>query len=83
MSYRPWLSGRVLRQMKGLPEDGLDTFVTLMARVCDDPADPVYSTPAAEGFGRRVADLGDQGFIVFITDEDAGLIRVYDLVWTG
>lgn len=83
MSYRPWLSGRVLREMKGLPEEGLDAFTAVMAHVCDDPDNPVYSTPAGEGFGRRVADLGTRGFIVFTADESAGLVRVWDLVWTG
>jgi len=33
--------------------------------------------------GRRVADVGDFGFIVFVVDEAAGLVRVFDLVWTG
>ena len=33
--------------------------------------------------GRRVADLGDFGFIEFIADEAKGLVRVYHLVWTG
>ena len=30
-----------------------------------------------------VADVGDFGFIVFAVDEAAGLVRVFDLVWTG
>jgi len=32
---------------------------------------------------RRVADVGDFGFIVFAVDEAADLVRVFDLVWTG
>jgi hypothetical protein len=32
---------------------------------------------------RRVADLGDFGFIEFIADEAKRLVRVYHLVWTG
>jgi hypothetical protein len=30
-----------------------------------------------------VADIGDFGFIMFAVDEAAGLVRVFDLVWTG
>jgi hypothetical protein len=30
-----------------------------------------------------MAELGDLGFIVFVVDEAAGLVRVYDLVWAG
>jgi hypothetical protein len=33
--------------------------------------------------GRRVADLGDLGFIEFIVDEEERLVRVYHLVWIG
>jgi hypothetical protein len=33
---------------------------------------------------RRLAELGDDsGFIVFDVDEDEGLVRVFELVWTG
>jgi len=35
-----------------------------------------------DGF-RRMAELGDHGFIEFLVDENAGMIRVYYLVWTG
>ena len=29
----------------------------------------------------RMAELSDSGFIVFTVDDDAGLVRVYGLVW--
>jgi hypothetical protein len=54
-------------------------LVRTLARICDDPYDPVFSAPVP---GRRVADLGDFGFIEFIADEAKGLVRVYHLVWT-
>jgi hypothetical protein len=83
VSYRPRLEPRALRQMAGLPDPALDTLVRLLARICDDPYDPVFSSPGASSPGERVADLGESGFVEFEVDEDAGLIRVYDLVWTG
>jgi hypothetical protein len=39
--------------------------------------------PAPPVPGRRVADLGEFGFIEFTIDEAAGLVRVYYLVWTA
>ena len=81
MDYEPRLLSHALREMSGLPSDGVDTLVRVMARVCGDPYDPVYSSPAGEG--RRVADLGDSGFIVFEVDDVRRLVRVFDLVWTG
>ena len=67
--------------MRGLPSEVFDALARLMAWVCDDPYDRVVS--AQVGSGRRMAELGDSGFITFGIDEDAKVIRVYDLVWTG
>lgn len=55
-------------------------LVRTLARICDDPYDPVFSAPVPPVPRRRVADLGDFGFIA---DEAEGLVRVYHLVWTG
>ena len=82
MKYRPHLESGALRQMHGLPEHGFDMLVTLLARICDDPYDPVFSGPTGVP-RRRVADVGDFGFIVFAVDETAGRIRIFDLVWAG
>ncbi len=82
MSYGPYLESGALRQMYGLAEQAFDMLVTLLARICDDPYDPVFSAPTGVP-RRRVADIGDFGFIVFAVDEAAGLIRVFDLAWTG
>jgi hypothetical protein len=69
--------------MPNLPPDAFDVLVRTLTRICDGPYDPVFSTPAPPVPGRRVADLGDIGFIEFIVDEHANLIRVFHLVWTG
>ena len=45
MSYRPYLESGALRQMGGLSEQGFDMLVTLLARICDSPYDPVFSAP--------------------------------------
>ena len=82
MSCRPYLESGALRQMRGFPEQAFDMLVTLLARIRDDPYDPVFSAPAGAP-RRRVADVGDFGFIVFAVDEAAGLVRVFDFAWTG
>jgi hypothetical protein len=82
VSYRPYLESRALRQMDGFPEQAFDMLVTLPARICDGLNDPVFSAPTGVP-RRRVADVGDFRFVVFAVDEAAGLIRVFDLVWTG
>jgi hypothetical protein len=49
--------------MQGLPSEAFDMLVRTLARICDDPYDPVFSAPVPPMPSRRVADLGDFGFI--------------------
>lgn len=41
MSYRPYLESGALRQMQDLSEQAFDMLVTPLARICDNPYDPV------------------------------------------
>ena len=82
VSYRPWLDGEALRQMGGLPPDGLDVLVRTMARICENPYDRLFSMAVRdEAPQERMAELGDAGFIQFTVHEAVGVVRVYDLVW--
>jgi hypothetical protein len=83
VNWRAEPEGQALRAVYGLPPDAFDLLIRTLARICDDPYDPVFSTPRPPVPGRRVADLGEHGFIEFLIDEDARLIRVYRLLWTG
>ena len=83
MTYRPRLEQPVLRQMSGLPGDAFDLLVRTLARICDDPYDRLLSMPAGKDPHERMAELDESGFIVFTVDDDAGLVRVYGLVWIG
>ena len=84
MSYRPWLGEQVLRQMRGLPARGFDLLVQVLARICEDPYDRLLSRALrASDPTRRMAELGDFGFVEFLVDDAAQLVRVVTLVWTG
>jgi hypothetical protein len=84
VTYRPWLAEQALRQMGGLPAEALDVLVRTMARICDDPYNRMLSMPVRDDNpSERMAELGDSGFIEFEVDEQAGLVRVYALVWVG
>ena len=48
----------------------------------DKAYDRLFSTPMRTDDRDRMAELGDSGFILFAVDEEAGLVRVFDLVWT-
>ena len=84
MSHRPWLEDQALRQMGDLPTEGFDLLVQILARICEDPYDRLFSRPTrASEPTRRMAELGDFGFMEFRVDEAAGLVRVVTLVWLG
>ena len=62
MSYRPLLGEQVLRQMRGLPAGGFDLLVQVLARICEDPYDRLFSKAMrASDPTRRMAELGDSG----------------------
>jgi hypothetical protein len=70
--------------MDGLPPEALDVLIQVMVRVCDDPYNRLFS--ASTGLGqRRLAELGEFGWIIFGVDEAAEppLVRVFELVWVG
>jgi len=82
VSWRPRLEDRVLRQMQGLPSEAFDMLVRTLARICDDPYDPVFSVPVPPVPGRRVADLGDFGFSSSIRLEPSPY-HPWGLSWSG
>jgi hypothetical protein len=84
VSYRPLLGEQVLRQMRGLPTGGFDLLVQVLARICEDPYDRLFSRALrVNDPTRRMAELGDFGFVEFLVDDAVGLVRVATLVWTG
>jgi hypothetical protein len=85
MSFRASLEPEAVRHVHGLPGEVLDELIRLMARICEDPFDAVLSVPAARGDPyRRMAEIGDgRGFAEFKVDEQAWVVRVYAVAWTG
>jgi len=73
------LGEQVLRQMRGLPAEGFDLLVQVLACICEDPYDRLFSRAIrAEDPARRMAEIGDFGFVEFLVDDAAGLVRVVD-----
>ena len=74
----------MLRQMRGMPAEGFDLLVQVLALICEDPYDRLVSRDLRAGDPtRRMAELGDFGFVEFLVDDAADLVRVVTLVWTG
>jgi hypothetical protein len=85
VTYRASIEPHAVRQVHGIPGEALDELVRVLARVCDDPWDAVLSAPVAPGDpSERIAEIGGgRGFVEFRVDEQAGLVRVSALAWTG
>jgi hypothetical protein len=70
--------------MDGLPAEALDLLVRSLARICEDPYDRLLSVAVSNSNPReRMAQYADFGFMEFEVDEDAGLIRVFAVIWVG
>jgi len=84
VSYRAQLGEQVLRQMSGLPAEGFDLLVQVLVRICEDPYDRLLSMPLRGGDpARRMAELGDFGFVEFLVDDAANQVHVVTFIWTG
>ena len=74
----------MLRQIRGLPAEGFDLLAQVLTRICEDPYDRLFSRAIrADDPARRMAEIGDFGFVEFRVEDAAGLVRVVTFVWVG
>ena len=57
--YQQLLSGRALKQIRGLPGPAFDSLIAVMAEVIDYPGDPLRTFPTSDPCVRRV-ESGDR-----------------------
>lgn len=81
MSHRVELHASALAQIGGLPPPAFDALVTSLAKAADNPWDAL--TLAAEPPAFRQVVFGDHGLVSFYVDDDARVLRVFDITWTG
>ena len=65
MTYRAELSGRALKQMRGLTSPTFDRLIEAMAEVIDHPDDPLRTFPTSDPNVRRV-EFGEAGLITHL-----------------
>lgn len=81
MNYRVELHAAALAQMKGLPPEAFDALVTTLADIAPAPWDAMPMRTEEPEF--RQAVFGTFGLVSFYVDQDAEIIRVFDITWTG
>ena len=82
MTYRAELSGRVLKQMHGLPGPAFDSLIGVMAEVIDYPDDPLRTFPTGDPYVRR-AEFGDAGLITYLINDVTSKVIILDITWAG
>jgi hypothetical protein len=83
VSYEPVLSERVLSMLGGFPLDGLTELSQIMARVCEDPRDPLVAVPTEDADVWRADFSEGRGFVTYFIIDSANVVRVTDIVWVG
>jgi mRNA-degrading endonuclease RelE of RelBE toxin-antitoxin system len=82
MTYRAELSGRALKQMRGLPSPAFDSLIEAMVEVIDYPDDPLRTFPTGDPYVRR-AEFGDLGLITYLINDAASVVIILDITWVG
>ena len=82
MTYRAELSGRALKQMRGLPTPAFDRLIEAMADVIDYPDDPLRTFPTGDPYVRR-AEFGDAGLITYLINDVTSKVIILDITWAG
>lgn len=82
MTYRAELSGRALKQMRGLTSPTFDRLIEAMAEVIDHPDDPLRTFPTSDPNVRRV-EFGEAGLITHLISDGARLVIILDTPRAG
>ena len=82
MTYRAELSGRALKQIRGLPGPAFDSLIEAMVEVTDYPDDPLRTFPTSDPYVRRV-EFGDAGLITYLINDATSVVIILDITWAG
>lgn len=83
MSYRVEFGAGAQVQFHGLPEVARDALIERAAELVDRPWDAVIRPPGEDTRFRETVFGGGNGLFGFYVDDEAELIRIFDIVWIG
>jgi hypothetical protein len=83
MSYRVEFGGGAQVQFHSLPEEARDLMVERAVELADEPWDAVVRPPGNDPRFRETTFGSGNGLLGFYVNEDARLIRIFDIVWVG
>ena len=83
MSYRVEFGGGAQVQFDSLPERARDALIARAAELATEPSDAVVRPPGDDPRFREAVFRSGSGILGFYLDEDAQLIRIFNVVWIG
>jgi hypothetical protein len=83
VSYRVEFGGGAQAQFHSLPEHARDALVDWAAELAGQLWDAVIWPPGDDPRFREAMFGSGSGILGFYLDEDAQLIRIFDIVWIG
>lgn len=84
MTYRVEFGAGAQVQFHSLPEPARDALVQRAADLSEQPwADAVVRPPGDDRRFRETVFGSGYGILGFYVDDDARLIRIFDIVWLG
>lgn len=83
MTYRVKFGGGAQVQFHSLPEDAQDALIERAVELADKPWDAIVRPPGNDTKFREAVFGSGSGLLGFYLDEQAVLIRIFDIVWIG
>jgi hypothetical protein len=83
VTYRIEFDGNALTQLRGFPEDAFEALLARVLELVDAPWDATVMPPGNDPAFRRAVFGTGWGLLTFQVDDDAELIRIFDLIWIG
>ncbi len=83
MTYRVRFEAYALVQLHGLPSEAFDALLDRVLELVDEPWDAVLMPPGYDPAYRQAVFGSGWGLLTFHVDDNAELIRIFDLTWIG
>lgn len=83
MTYRVVLAAGATAKFHNLPEQARDALVARAADLIERPWDDVRVLPGDDQAFRGTTFDDSRGMLEFHVDDEAEIIRIFDIVWLG
>jgi len=81
--YRVRFEAYALVQLHGLPSEAFDALLDRVVELVEAPWDAVVMPPGDDPAYRQTVFGSGWGLLTFHLDDNAEMIRIFDLIWIG